>query len=82
MLVERPSVLTVRFVQAAGAFVFTFCMSGWYLWFSLILEALDFPFILPLGDLSQRFPSMTDRLARKAAKEGHAYGQEDGFTEV
>ena len=43
-------------------------MPGWYLWFSLILSSLDFPFELPLGDLSKRIPSKTDRDARKVEK--------------
>lgn len=55
--------------QAAGAFVFTFCMSGWYVWFSLILSALDFPFTIPLGDLSKRFPSGTAIAERKAKRD-------------
>ncbi|KXL49726.1 MAG: hypothetical protein FE78DRAFT_139424 [Acidomyces sp. 'richmondensis'] len=55
---------------AAGAFVFTFCMSGWYLWFSIILTSLDFPFIIPLGDLSKRFPSMTEMKKRKMERRG------------
>ena len=45
-------------------------MSGWYLWFSIILTSLDFPFIIPLGDLSKRFPSMTEMKKRKMERRG------------
>ena len=81
------ALLTSWLTQAAGAFVFTFCMSGWYLWFSLILSTLDFPFELPLGDLSKRIPSMTERNARKAerrAEQGDSKVLNDtnGTTEV
>ena len=54
--------------------MFTFCMSGWYLWCSLILSALDFPFDLPLGDLSKRIPSKSDREARKLENGGDTNG--------
>jgi len=53
---------------AAGAFVFVFCILGWYLFFALILLAVDFPFALPVGDLSTRIKSATDRKAAIEAK--------------
>lgn len=37
---------------AGGAFGFIASVIGWYLWFSMILEAVDWPFSLPVGDLS------------------------------
>lgn len=42
---------------AAGALTFTFCMLGWYLLLSIMLQTLEFPFNLPVFDLSQHFPS-------------------------
>lgn len=41
---------------AAGAFTFTFCVFGWYLLTSILLQTLEFPFSLPVFDLSARFP--------------------------
>lgn len=76
------TLLTMPIVQAAGAFVFTFCMSGWYLWFSLIMSALDFPFELPLGDLSKKFPSMTDRQRQKFEREGESEKQTNGHADA
>lgn len=35
-----------------GAFAFIASMVAWYLWFSMILESVDFPLVLPVGDLS------------------------------
>ena len=78
---STTALLTMQTLQAAGAFVFTFCMSGWYLFFSLILSALDFPFELPLGDLSKRIPSMTDRNARKGERRAEQ-GDEKGANET
>ena len=40
--------------QAAGACAFAFCMAGWYILFAQLLLTLDFPFTLPIGDLSDR----------------------------
>ena len=35
-----------------GACAFVASMTAWYLWFTMILEAVDFPISLPVGDLS------------------------------
>lgn len=42
---------------AAGALTFTFCAFGWYLLIAILLQTLEFPFSLPVFDLSQKFPS-------------------------
>lgn len=49
-------ILTIR-VQASGAFVFAFCMLGFYLLFAQLLESVQFPLHLPVGDLSKRIRS-------------------------
>lgn len=36
-----------------GAFAFASSLVAWYLWFSMILESVDFPLTLPVGDLSR-----------------------------
>lgn len=36
-----------------GAFAFIASIVAWYLWFSMILESVDFPLTLPVGDLSK-----------------------------
>jgi uncharacterized protein len=41
--------------QASGALVFAFCMLGFYLLFAQLLQAVEFPLDLPVGDLSTRF---------------------------
>lgn len=38
---------------AAGALAFIVCMLGWYIWMAIMLAALDFPFQLPVVDLSR-----------------------------
>lgn len=42
---------TLRIV--GGAFAFAASLIAWYLWFSMILDSVDFPFSLPVGDLSK-----------------------------
>lgn len=40
-------------LQAAGALAFVVCMLGWYIWMAIMLASLDFPFQLPVVDLSR-----------------------------
>jgi succinate-acetate transporter protein len=44
--------LAHRLQVAAGAFVFVTSMAGWWIFFAIMLAALDFPFQIPVGDLS------------------------------
>lgn len=44
--------LAGRLQIAAGATVFVTCMAGWWIFFAIMLAALDFPFQVPVGDLS------------------------------
>ena len=44
-----------------GAFSFIASMVAWYLWFSLILESVDFPVTLPVGDLSKYVKGKSDK---------------------
>ncbi|KAH9876845.1 hypothetical protein IAQ61_002206 [Plenodomus lingam] len=47
----RPA-LAARLQEAAGAFAFVACIAGWYIFFAMMLASVDFPFDLPLVDLS------------------------------
>lgn len=38
--------------EAAGAFAFVTCLLGWYILFAIMLASVDFPFDLPIIDLS------------------------------
>ncbi|OBT84462.1 hypothetical protein VE02_06454 [Pseudogymnoascus sp. 03VT05] len=50
---------------AAGAVAFVSAIGGWYLLLSQLLEALDFPIQLPVGDLSGFIQSRSQRMAKK-----------------
>jgi len=52
----------------SGAFLFATNMFALYLFASQMLISVDFPFILPVGDLSTHFPSMS-RKRRGAGKD-------------
>ncbi|PMD46815.1 hypothetical protein L207DRAFT_613568 [Hyaloscypha variabilis F] len=44
--------LAHRLQVAAGSFIFITTLAGWYLIIAILLAVLDFPFQLPVGDLS------------------------------
>lgn len=47
--------------EAGGAFVFVFCVFGWYLEMALMLQSVDFPWELPTFDLSSRVRGAKDK---------------------
>ncbi|KAK5111950.1 hypothetical protein LTR85_011697 [Meristemomyces frigidus] len=49
-----------------GAFAFVASMVAWYLWFSMILEAVDFPIALPVGDLSRFIKGRSEKMKAEA----------------
>jgi len=46
---------------AAGACTFVTCMAGWWIFFAIMLAALDFPFQIPVGDLSTLIKGASER---------------------
>ncbi|KAH8812105.1 GPR1/FUN34/yaaH family-domain-containing protein [Xylogone sp. PMI_703] len=48
-------------LKAGGALTFAVCIMAWYYLLSLLLESVDFPFKLPVGDLSRRFDKIAAR---------------------
>lgn len=55
--------------QAAGAFNFALCLPIWHIFIAQILDAVDFPFSLPVGDLSTVILGKNQK-ARKREVEG------------
>ncbi|KAK8022229.1 hypothetical protein PG993_012996 [Apiospora rasikravindrae] len=53
--------LAGRLQVAGGAFAFLACVVGWWILLSLLLAAVDFPFQLPLGDLTSIVPGYKSR---------------------
>jgi len=50
---------------AGGAFAFCTCAFGWWIFFAIMLASLDFPFQLPVGDLSTFIKGGSDRQKSK-----------------
>jgi len=59
--------LAGRLQVAAGAFAFVTSACGWWIFFAIMLAALDFPFQLPVGDLSSVVKGASER--RRAREE-------------
>ncbi|OQU94530.1 hypothetical protein CLAIMM_00879 [Cladophialophora immunda] len=66
-MAEGKTAIAGKCQKAAGAFVFVFCVFGWYLFFTMILMAVDFPLNLPTGDLSTKIKGASER--KKTTKE-------------
>jgi len=62
-----PSALALagRLQKAAGACVFVTSMAGWWIFFAIMLAALDFPFQIPVGDLSTMIKGASERQKAK-----------------
>ena len=54
-----------RLQVAAGAFTFVTCLAGWWIFFAIMLAALDFPFQIPVGDLSTMIKGFSERQKAK-----------------
>lgn len=68
-----PSALALagRLQIAAGAFTFVTSMAGWWIFAAIMLAALDFPFQIPVGDLSTVIPGASVRMAAKRSEAGY-----------
>ena len=56
-----------RLVIAGGAFAFVTSMAGWWIFIAIMLASLDFPFSLPVGDLSHIIKGACERRKVKDA---------------
>ncbi|KAL4954124.1 GPR1/FUN34/yaaH family-domain-containing protein [Aspergillus filifer] len=59
--------LAEKLQVAGGAFNFALCFPVWHIFFTQILEAVDFPISLPVGDLSSVIPGRSQKMRRAAA---------------
>ncbi|OJJ04453.1 hypothetical protein ASPVEDRAFT_135211 [Aspergillus versicolor CBS 583.65] len=58
--------LAAKLQVAAGAFNFALCMPIWHIFLTQILEAVDFPVRVPVGDLSSVVPGRSQKIRAKA----------------
>ncbi|QSZ33177.1 hypothetical protein DSL72_002763 [Monilinia vaccinii-corymbosi] len=57
--------LAGRLQVAAGACLFVTSLAGWWIFFAIMLAALDFPFQIPVGDLSTLIKGASERQKSK-----------------
>lgn len=57
--------LAGRLQKAAGAFTFVTALAGWWIFFAIMLAALDFPFQIPVGDLSTMIKGYSEKQKAK-----------------
>lgn len=55
--------LSARLQVAAGATAFVTCMFGWWIFIAIMLASLDFPFAVPVGDLSHLIKGASEKNA-------------------
>lgn len=61
--------LTSR-IKAAGACNFVLCIPIWYIFVAQMLESIDFPLVLPVGDLSEVVQGKNQKARKRVDKEG------------
>jgi len=57
-----------KLLVAGGACCFIVCAFGWWIFAAIMLASLDFPFQLPVGDLSRLVPGASDKAKTKEAR--------------
>lgn len=60
-IAEGKAQLASKLAEAGGAFCFVACLCGWYIFFAIMLASVDFPFDLPLVDLSSIVKGASDK---------------------
>jgi len=58
----------VKLQEATGAFLFVVCLVIWYIFLAQILDAVDFPFTVPVGDLSTIIPGKAQKAQTSQAE--------------
>jgi hypothetical protein len=61
--------LEVRLMHASGGAFFVVDLLGWYLFLVLVLASVDFPFDLPVGDLSTLIKGGSERRKLREQRE-------------
>jgi hypothetical protein len=54
-------------MQAGGAFNLALCFPIWHIFLTQILEAVDFPIVLPVGDLSTVISGRSQKVKRNVS---------------
>lgn len=55
--------------KAAGACNFVLCIPIWYIFVAQMLESIDFPLVLPVGDLSELIQGRNQKAQKRTENE-------------
>ncbi|KAK3176789.1 hypothetical protein OEA41_008114 [Lepraria neglecta] len=58
-------VMAQKLQVAAGAFGFMAVMAGWWIFFAQMLASVDFPYEIPVGDISRLITPLSERVKQK-----------------
>ncbi|KAK4992794.1 hypothetical protein LTR66_004468 [Elasticomyces elasticus] len=64
-LAQGNAVFAGKLIVAGGALTFITDLLGWWIFAAIMLAALDFPFQIPVGDLSQFIKGASERAKEK-----------------
>ncbi len=64
-LAAGHAVMAQKLQVAGGAFGFMAVMAGWWIFFAQMLASVDFPFQLPVGDISHLIVPGSERVKQK-----------------
>ncbi|CEL03788.1 Putative GPR1/FUN34/YaaH-class plasma membrane protein [Aspergillus calidoustus] len=68
-LANGEAELAHRLQVAGGAFNLALCFPIWHIFLTQVLEAVDFPIVLPVGDLSTVIPGRSQKVKRGSTGE-------------
>ncbi|KAL2048729.1 hypothetical protein ABVK25_010981 [Lepraria finkii] len=64
-LAARHLVMAQKLQVVAGAFGFMAVMAGWWIFFAQMLASVDFPYEIPVGDISHLITPLSERIKQK-----------------
>lgn len=64
-LAQGNTAMATTLTVAAGALTFIVDLAGWWIFFAIMLASLDFPFQLPVGDLSHLIKGASEKAKEK-----------------
>jgi len=62
---QGRTALAGKLIIGGGACAFVTCILGWWIFAAILLASLDFPFGLPVGDLSTMIKSASEKKKEK-----------------
>lgn len=74
---QGNATLAGKLIIGGGACAFVTCILGWWIFAAILLASLDFPFGLPVGDLSTMIKGASDKKKEKIRENGGVADEEN-----